>query len=276
MANEGEMDVERLFKRARAAEDPAALAGVQEKVSSRMLSIPRLDREGPSIVKLGPPELPFLVENEAFFMGMATTCGVPAAKVRIEKDRNDRRVLVVRRFDRYKDTGRWIGIAQEDGCQLTDNYPGAKYRIPWRDIAIAYRDHSSAPLVALQRLLAQIAFSWIVGNGDLHAKNVSLHETPAGWMPTPAYDIVSTLPFRHLDQRAALKMDGRDANLRRAAFRTFFGRFGLLEKAVDRTLDKILDSVPPWFDRLDEIGYDEGTTERMREEMATRREQLAA
>ncbi|RYG49076.1 type II toxin-antitoxin system HipA family toxin [bacterium] len=270
--SEPDFDTENLFARARAGEDPAALSGVQEKVSSRMLSLPRLTREGPAIFKLGPPELPFLVENEAFFMTMAGACGVPVVKVRIESDAQGGKGLLVRRFDRRRKEGRWIGIAQEDGCQLTNSYPGAKYRIPWRDIATIYRDHSAAPLVALQRLLAQIAFSWIVGNGDLHAKNVSLQRTEIGWMPTPAYDIISTLPFRHLEQRAALKLDGRDNHLKRVHLLTFFGRFGVPEKAVNRTLDRLMDASLPWIERLEEIGYDEKTTERMRREIGSRRE----
>jgi serine/threonine-protein kinase HipA len=41
--------------------------------------------------------------------------------------------------------------------------------------------------LALRRILETAAFSYLIGNGDLHGKNLSIRLTPAGrWEVTPA------------------------------------------------------------------------------------------
>ena len=268
-------NVEDLFRRAQAAEDPTGLSGVQEKVSSSMLTLPIKGAEGPAILKFAPPRLPLLVENEHFFLQMAQGCGLRAAHSRIVPDDQGRVALWVDRFDRVRYGSGWRRLAQEDGCQLVGAYPSQKYTISVQAIARAFIDHSAVPLVALGNLLSQLAFSYLVGNGDQHAKNLSLGATPQGMMPTPAYDVLSPLFYPGQDHRMALKMDGKDDRWKRTRFVEFFGRYGLPEGAVHRALDRLCDASPPWIERLEEIGFDARTTERVRREIVKRREDLA-
>jgi serine/threonine-protein kinase HipA len=47
--------------------DPVTLAGVQDKASARMISVPVRQAGRRYILKVDPPELPHVVENEAYF-----------------------------------------------------------------------------------------------------------------------------------------------------------------------------------------------------------------
>lgn len=248
------------------------LPGVQRKISDHTLSFPdRVGNPG-TITKLSGDDYPLQCANEHFFMSVARESGVEAARTTLYHDVNGREVLVVERFDR----GAGGKVPQEDGCQMTNTYASGKYDVSWREIAETLLRVTDGSTLGLARLMEVIAFSWLVGNADLHAKNVSIQWRPdVGVVLSPAYDLLSTLPYRHLDRHMALKMDGRDSNLKRKSFLAFFGRHGLPERAIHRTLDKILDRVPRWLPRLEEIGYDGETTDGLRTEIARRRESLA-
>ncbi len=105
-AAQGEVDFAQLdFADLAASEglDPAALAGVQDKVSGRMLTIPLADEGRLHLLKLNPPEYPHVVENEAFFLGVARRLRHPVVEARVVHDRQDRAGLLVTRFDRAVD-----------------------------------------------------------------------------------------------------------------------------------------------------------------------------
>lgn len=53
----------------------------------------------------------------------------------------------------------------------------------------------------------------MIGNGDLHAKNVSLLWTDVVSL-NPAYDLLSTLPYPHLSPNMALLLEGKDVNFK--------------------------------------------------------------
>jgi len=52
--------------------------------------------------------------------------------------------------------------------------------------------------VAGYNLFKQLVFSWLIGNGDAHAKNFSILESPSGeWMVSPAYDLLCTAYYQN-------------------------------------------------------------------------------
>ena len=168
--------------------DPVGLAGVQPKVSAAMMSTPTQTRAGPAILKLNPAGLPLLVENEHFFMRMAAACGLPAAQTTLLHDGQGRSALLVNRFDR-------VGlnqIPQEDACQVAGLYPASKYRIKTETalmkLAEACGRGGGSRVVALVELLKGVVFSWLIGNGDLHGKNMSIYKPDGLWQPTPGYE----------------------------------------------------------------------------------------
>lgn len=52
-------------------------------------------------------------------------------------------------------------------------------------------DLSTAGLVTRRNLFIQFLFAWLTGNGDLHAKNVSLLESKGRWGVAPMYDLLN-------------------------------------------------------------------------------------
>lgn len=252
--------------------------GVQEKISASTISLPlRPAGRGAFILKVNPADKPRLVENEAFFMAMARACGLRTANARLVCDREGNPGLLVERFDRSWDRGgkRLRRIHQEDACQFLDRYPADKYRIHCAQIAEGLQEFAAAPIAEVARFLQLLAFSYLIANGDLHAKNVSLlADGPrSGFRLSPAYDLLSTLPYG--DTRMALPFEGRDDNFRRAHFVAFGTRFGVKPPATERMLDLLCEKAGPWLERLDEIGLEPRQTAHLRRTMAKRIEQLA-
>jgi serine/threonine-protein kinase HipA len=154
--------------------DPVGMVGVQPKVGAAMASAPTQTRSGPAILKLNPVQYPLIVENEHFFMTMAGACGLRVATTALLHDAEGRSALLVTPFDRVGSTR----IAQEAACQVAGVYPASKYRIKTETAIAALADAcgrggGSKP-AAVFELLKTIVFSWLIGNGDLHGKNLSI------------------------------------------------------------------------------------------------------
>jgi len=286
-ARAGEFDLAEVFARATSTDldvlDRVALPGVQVKVSAQILSAPLATSGGPAILKLNPPhEYPRLVENEHFFLSMAADCGLPVPTHRLVHDRSGRAGLLVSRFDRFHNTtGQLVALPQEDACQLLGVYPAAKYRVKTEELARALADRvgdgDGSRALALRRIFELVAFSYLIGNGDLHGKNFSARATPVGfWEVTPAYDLVTTQPYLGWRDPMALDFYGRANRLDRKHLVEAADRLRLPERAVATALDRICDVAPAWIARLDGIGFETQVTERLAELMQRRLEELRA
>ncbi|MBF6239020.1 HipA domain-containing protein [Nocardia otitidiscaviarum] len=276
-------DFTRLFNRATSADaeelDRTALPGVQVKVSAQMISTPVAAARGPAILKLDPPDYPLLVENENFFLDMAGSCGIRVPDHRLAADKNGRTALFIDRFDRVFDGGEIRRLPQEDACQILGRYPAAKYRITLQEAIKALADavaegRGSRPLATLH-LLEIAAFSYLIGNGDLHGKNLSIRQSPNGiWEVTPAYDLLTTQPYLSWKDPMALSLYGRDAKLTYRWWVEAATRLGVTQRAVTRSLSRIVAASEPWTDRIATIGFDDKTTHRLATLITQRRREL--
>ncbi|MPY79688.1 MAG: type II toxin-antitoxin system HipA family toxin, partial [Actinophytocola sp.] len=125
--------------------------------------------------------------------------------------------------------------------------------------------------LALRRVIELVAFSYLIGNGDLHGKNFSVRQAPAGfWEVTPVYDLLTTQPYLNWRDPMALDFYGRANRLDRDHLTESGERLGLPRAAVASALDRICDTVPTWIGRLDEIGFDAPVTERLADMMRHR------
>jgi serine/threonine-protein kinase HipA len=253
------------------------IPGVQQKLSAAVLSFPLRGRQKQRayILKLNPPDKPRLVENEEFFLRAARDCGLVVPSAKIIQDRTVQTGLLIERFDRLpaKKREELTRVHQEDACQFLDRYPADKYRITCSEIAEGL-SLCSAPVIETAKLIRLIAFSYLIGNGDLHAKNVSIHTSPQSSRieMTPAYDLVTTYPYG--DTRMALKFEGRDDNFRRRYFLDFGVRYGVREPVTKTILDELVEAIEPWIRRLGEIGFAEKKTKQLEELIRKRREDL--
>jgi serine/threonine-protein kinase HipA len=85
-------------------------------------------------------------------------------------------------------------IHVEDMCQVMDIFPNGKYSMEFDAIMVAM-ERLAVSKAALLDALRLFVFSYLIGNGDLHAKNVSLIFEDGQWRLSPAYDLLSTLPY---------------------------------------------------------------------------------
>lgn len=141
----------------------------------------------------------------------------------------------------------------EDMLQAMDRFPNSKYSMEYGDLLAAIRDIGSAPVTLLNALRLYV-FSYIIGNGDLHAKNVSLiqDKEDGQWQLSPAYDLLSTLPYAAIlpgaDRMALALGDETYGRFTRGDFALFGMHFELPEKAVigmiDRTARAVLKFAP--------------------------------
>ncbi len=256
--------------------DRVALPGVQEKASGAMISLPvRLDGVR-AIVKLDPPEYPGAVENEAYFLRLARQLPVPVANAELVHDIEGRAGLVVERFDRVAVGDQVVSLAVEDACQLMGRYPADKYSLAGEDVARAAAQACPAARVAARGALVLFGYAWLTGNGDLHAKNLSVLQGLDGeWRLAPAYDLPSTLPYG--DTTMALPLAGRRENLTRKAFADFGASLGLPPRAVERTLDQVLAATEPLLDELRDgaLGLNPNATRTLVRQLSRRRTDLA-
>jgi len=250
--------------------EPVAVPGALPKVSAARLTIPV--REGTPgrhyILKLSTPEMPRLVENECFFMRAARAVGIQTARVKRVKDAVREADLLVERFDRrpfqasksqaitdsaqFHRKGAFERLHQEGAVQLLDRYPGEKYRVPIGEVMTAL-DVRSAPVVERLRLLERLAFAYLIADGDLHGKNITVLTRDGRTTLAPAYDVRSTLPYG--DNRQALRIEGRDQELCRPHFLALGERHGLRAPAVEKVLARLTSKLGCHREQLPSIGF---------------------
>ena len=211
--------------------DRTGIPGVQDKASARMISVPIAQAAGRYILKVDPPEFPHVVENEHYFLTIARSAGIPTTQADL-----------VSRFDRVADrAGAVHSAACEDACQLLNLWPADKYNVSSEDLVAAVGRVCAARPVAVRDVYRQLCFAWLTGNGDVHAKNISVLATPEGeWRVAPAYDLPSTLPYN--DLTLALPVQGRSDGLSRRVLLEFAGSIGMTPKAATSTLDDMRDA----------------------------------
>lgn len=186
----------------------------------------------------------------------ATVLKVP--KYELITDAAGESALVVERFDRLRTGKEFTRLPQEDALQLLGRWPASKYRITTREIFTAVTDVVSAPVVESLNLTKQFVFSYLIGNGDLHGKNVSVQHHRGLWRLTPAYDLLSTLPYG--DRTMALQLEGKDDHLRPEAFVALASRHFVNEKATLRAIQNVCSGVESALDKFVDIGLSDRST----------------
>jgi serine/threonine-protein kinase HipA len=155
--------------------------------------------------------------NEHLCMDAAARVGLVVAHTRIARFA-DQTAVVVDRYDRRRTGRQFLRVHQEDLCQALGVPPERKYQADGGpsvvDIARLLGDvvkPVAAATTALESLLDALAWNWIVGGTDAHAKNYSLLLSADQVRLAPLYDIASVLPYEGVDElklRTAMKLGG--------------------------------------------------------------------
>ncbi len=184
-----------------------SLAGVALKFSllqsGDRLTLPAGDQEGDWIVKMPDAVYPEVPANEFAMMSLAQRCGIDVPEIKMwHRDelptlpemawpKGQEWAYAIRRFDREGNSR----IHIEDLAQVRGFYPDRKYDGSFETAAaLVYRGRDE---VSYLEFIRRLFFSFAIGNGDMHLKNTSLiYRDPRCPVISPAYDLVSTAPYR--------------------------------------------------------------------------------
>jgi len=199
-----------------------------------------------------------LVEWVAMTLGRAAGFEVPATALIAMPDKLPP-ALVIERFDIREGDKDTRMLALEDLTSVLDLPTDAKYDATMERVARAVRPLSTAPDSDLLIIVKRTLFAWLIADGDMHLKNMALLKIAEpgdkqfrSVRMAPLYDAVTTRVFPNLKHdRLALKLNGKDDNLRRADFRVLATTAGLRAAEADVAIDDLLQGLRSVIDRVD-------------------------
>lgn len=164
----------------------------------------------PAVVGLDDHDL-----NEHLCLDAARRAGLLVARTRIARF-EDESAIVVDRYDRVLVDGHIVRVHQEDLCQALGIPPSRKYQneggpgpkeiVELFRRAMPPRDADDA----VWRFIDALAWNWLIGGTDAHAKNYSLLLASSDVRLAPLYDVASALPYGMHEKklRFAMKLGG--------------------------------------------------------------------
>jgi len=184
-------------------------------------------------------------ENEHFSLRLARAAGLIVPNSTVQHF-GDEVAIVVERYDRIRQGGRWSRIHQEDMCQALGLHPARKYESDGGPhasrIAELLRAQSSNPQEDVSSFVDSIIFNWLIAGTDAHAKNFGLLVGSNGAVRlAPFYDLASILPYQAIDlEKAKLAMKiGGEYRLRNIGLRNWQKFAAELRLDGSRLLDRI-------------------------------------
>jgi len=191
-----------------------------------------------------------LVEWAAMTLGRAAGFETPDVAL-VEMPDGMPPALVIERFDIREGPADTRMLALEDLCSILDLPADAKYDSTIERVARAVRPLSTAPDEDLVNIVKRALFAWLIADGDMHLKNMALlriaepgEKKFRSVRMSPLYDAVSTRVFPNLrHDRMALKLSGKDDNLRRADFRALASVAGLKARDADAAMEDMLKRI---------------------------------
>ncbi len=255
--------------------------GVQKKLSLYLINdqSPKLtvvNYPTGYILKPQTKEYELLPECEYLVMQMANVTKiktVPFALIEINKETKEL-AYITKRIDRVNLKSNLKAkaniniinkLAMEDFCQLDNKLTEDKYKGSYERCSKIIDKYSSNEGLDNADLFLRIAFSFVVGNSDMHLKNFSLIETSLDsnlYHLSDAYDMLPVNVIMPNDiEELALTLNGKNRNLRRNDFIKFGKYIGLNRKSIEKMLDKII-SLKETYIKLCEESY---LTEELKE-----------
>lgn len=240
------IDHTKLVEQARAMVGFVSLSGVQQKLALRLTS----DKKSLEVASSGlqyilKPQVstyPNLPENEALAMRIARLAGIEVPPSGLIELSDGSLAYLTKRFDRGQHGEKY---RMEDFCQLAELPPKEKYQGSVEQCAKIVKKYASAPIIQLSKLFKLVAFSWWIGNEDLHRKNLSLLVTTTGDVVlSPAYDIVSSrLHFK--ERELALKLNGKDKKIALSDWQYFATKCDLKPQVSTKILEGLVKLTGP-------------------------------
>ncbi|WP_091350110.1 type II toxin-antitoxin system HipA family toxin [Micromonospora rhizosphaerae] len=170
------------------------------------------------------------------------------------------RAIVIERYDRLQAAGgETLRIHQEDMCQALGLLPTQKYQseggpTPEQIVELLRREVQprGRSEIEIGRFIDALAFNWLVGGTDAHAKNYSILLAGGQVRLAPLYDIASVLPYDDMylpKLRLAMRIGGeyRIERINGRHWRRFAADNGLDPESTIERIDQLAARVPPSF-----------------------------
>jgi len=167
------------------------------------------------------------VEHAMLMLGR--TCGLATAESRVASVAG-RDVLLVKRFDRKKDSDGYLRTRMVSGLTLLRAEESAQARDRWSYVLLAeeLRRACAEPRKDAPELFRRMTFNALISNIDDHPRNHALIAWDQEWRLSPAYDLAPTSPVG-VDRRD-LAMECGDA-----------GRFANADNLLSQSMRFLVD-----------------------------------
>lgn len=194
-----------------------------------------------------------LPENEQLSMLLADSVGLETVPHGLISLKDNSIAYITKRIDRVildKETHR---IPMEDFCQLSKRMENEKYDGSYEQCMKIIDLYSSQPLLDKTNLLMAIIFSYIIGNSDMHLKNLSLIEKDKGqYVLSPFYDLISSKIVLNDKDDLALMVNGKKKNIRKKDFISLAKVSGIKEDISQKIIENIIDNSKSFSSIIDE------------------------
>lgn len=233
------------------------------------LAVPKAGAPSTIIIKPDNPNLPGIVENEAYCLTLASLLGIQAVDCMIMPAK-DRTSLAVARYDRTtRRDGSIRRLHQEDFAQANGIYPSQKYEqgtvqgLTLNEVLTTARHIPAAEALKLQD---QVIFNILVANTDAHAKNYSMMLAGDRSL-APLYDVSTVLHWDHVNQYHAQKIAGRKrkpGNTARRHWDRISKEAGLNARSVRLRIQELVDRmVAKREEAIDTVATQPGASHEM-------------
>jgi serine/threonine-protein kinase HipA len=232
-----------------------SLAGVQSKLGVAIdakgrICVPVNGAPSTYILKPDTDRLYGSVHNEALCLALARRIGLNVPDVTTGMAAK-RAYLLVTRYDRLEQNGRWRRLHQEDFCQALGKPPSAKYEsnqtgIPGPTLPEMFavtRNAMRAPDVV--GLLDYVVFNVLACNTDAHAKNYSMMISGKGFALAPIYDVMCGAVWANVTRNMAQKIAGknRGEHLKKRHWQRFAADCGLNASRLTQRVETLARAV---------------------------------
>lgn len=226
-----------------------SIQGVQPKFSA-VLSVKehvfkQVESKGQYIIKPQVSLYRQLPENEDLTMHLVSIAGMKLPWHGLIKCSDGSLSYVIKRFDRMAKEK----IPMEDFTQLIGASRATKYDVSMEKIAEAIEDFCTFPTLEYLKLYKQIMLAFLLGNEDMHLKNLSIITFNKKIQLSPIYDFVnSTIANPSTEEELALSICGKKKGFTKTDFVDGFATKTLFlpKQKAEKELHNFLLCVPQW------------------------------
>jgi serine/threonine-protein kinase HipA len=231
-----------------------SIQGVQPKFSIVLQDREELFKEvetnGKYILKPQVQAYKQIPENEDLTMHLVAMTGLKVPWHGLVKCSDGSLSYVIKRFDRTAKEK----IPMEDFSQLIGASRNTKYDVSFEKVAETIEDYCTYPTIERFKLFQLIILAFLLGNEDLHLKNISLITIDEKVQLSPVYDFVnSTIANPNAEEEMALSIGGKKKNFNKNDLLKDFAESILFlpTAKIEKETLRLLEFIPAWKTMID-------------------------